>query len=194
MKLVVGLGNPGKKYEGSRHNVGFSGVDLLGAHLHIHEGWQESKKGRLVYRWCEIDGMRIELVKSQTFMNNTGVAVRYVFTKHQNLRPEDMYVIHDDLDIPLGMFKIQYGKGPRQHNGLQSIYERFGSKQFWHVRIGIENRKLETGNKKQESMSFGRRISGEMYVLQRFTDEERVILEAVMKNVLDELIQRLHKD
>ena len=185
MKLIVGLGNPGEKYKGTRHNVGFSCIEMLAGRLHSNP-WQESKQGRLIFVWREVGGERVELIKPLTFMNASGDALTYVFKKHQNLHLDDLFAIHDDLDIELGKYKIQFGKGPRQHNGLQSMYERFGSKQFWHVRIGIENRiqNLESRIKK---------ISGEAYVLQRFTDEERVVLETVMKNVLDELILRLHK-
>ena len=192
MKLVVGLGNPGKKYEGTRHNVGFLGVERLAEYLQLHEGrvldhWQESKQGKLLYTWCEVGGTSIEMVKPQTFMNDSGASIAYVAKKHQNLGLRDIYVIHDDLDIPLGTYKIQYGRGPRQHNGLQSIYERFGSKQFWHVRVGIENRIKFTEYRRQK-------ISGEDYVLQRFSDDERAVLETVMKNVTGELIQSFHKN
>ena len=185
MKLVVGLGNPGKKYEGTRHNEGFSCVDMLAVRLHC-DPWQKSKQGRLFFALGEVNGERVELVKPFTFMNASGEALVYVFKKHQNLRLDDLFVVHDDLDILLGKYKIQFGKGPRQHNGLHSIYERFGSKQFWHVRIGIENRITNLENRRQK-------LSGVEYVLERFSSEELVALEAVMKNVLDELIQRLHK-
>ncbi|OGY21107.1 MAG: hypothetical protein A3A65_03380 [Candidatus Chisholmbacteria bacterium RIFCSPLOWO2_01_FULL_49_14] len=185
MKLVVGLGNPGKRYEGTRHNVGFLGVDLLAERLHC-DPWKESRHGKLFFAWSEVDGERVELIKPFTFMNASGVALAYAFQKNQNLRLDNLFVVHDDLDILLGKYKIQFGKGPRQHNGLHSIYERFGSKQFWHVRVGIENRIKNSKYRRQK-------ISGEEYVLQRFPDEERVVLEPVMKNVLDELILRLHK-
>ena len=91
-----------------------------------------------------------------------------------------MWVIHDDLDLVLGSYKIQKGKGPREHGGLLSIYEKLETKNFWHVRIGVDNR---TNNKEQ-------RTRGEEYVLQNFTDEEKSTIDVVVGNVVKDLIRR----
>ena len=169
MKLVIGLGNPERKYSNTRHNVGFMVVDRLVG----DQQWKESKGGKLLYTWIKVDGKKVELIKPTTFMNLSGRAVFYAKRKHPELELEDMFVVHDDLDIPLGKYKIQLGKGPRQHGGLTSIYQSIGSNQFWHVRIGIENRVQE--------------ISGEEYVLQRFTREEREVVDRVIEEVVEEL-------
>lgn len=150
MKLIVGLGNPGEKYKNNRHNVGFMVVDEL-AKLNLPE---------------------VVLFKPQKFMNRSGVEVK----KLQVRNLQDLYVIHDDLDIELGKFKISFGKGPRVHNGLLSIYEQLGTKDFWHVRIGIDNR-LKTGFKG----------TGEEYVLQNFRPEEKIIVNSVIKKAVKEL-------
>lgn len=151
MKLIVGLGNPGQKYKNNRHNVGFMIVDEL-AKLNLTD---------------------VALFKPSTFMNKSGVAVK----KLQVRNLQDLYVVHDDLDIELGKFKISFGKGPKVHNGLNSIYEQLGTKDFWHVRIGIDNR-----------AAIGFKGTGEDYVLQNFRPEEREII----KNICQELELQNH--
>lgn len=187
MKLVVGLGNPGIPYEGTRHNVGFLGADRLAQILRSHavplqNTWQENKTGTLLYQWFTVGNSQVELVKPQTLMNRSGVAVQDVLSKHPELLWENVYVMHDDLDIPLGKYKIQIGKGPRQHKGLTSIYQSIGTNDFWHVRIGIENRSLQAQS---------RIVSGEEYVLQRFAESEREVVDRLLDVVLAELLGRL---
>ncbi len=149
MNLIVGLGNPGKDYQNTRHNVGFMVVDeLLGRKL---------PKGVIVK-------------KSDKFMNESGVFVKELTTSYR-LPATDLYVIHDDLDIKLGEYKIQFGRGPKDHNGLKSIDESLGTNEYWHVRVGIDNRPLDN------------KPMGEEYVLQNFTDEEREVLNRTIKKV-----------
>lgn len=171
MNLVVGLGNPGRKYKDTRHNAGFMVVDKMAG----NEEWKESKTGRLLYLWIN---KNTELIKPQTFMNESGESVLATKKKHQNLEIQNIYVVHDDLDISLGTYKIQKGKGPKDHKGLNSIYKRLGTKDFWHVRIGVNNR------------SKGNNISGEDYVLQKFDDDER---EVILK-VVGEVIEKISND
>jgi len=147
MKLIVGLGNPGQKYKNNRHNVGFMVVDELARHA---------------------PGKPWILFKPQKFMNRSGVEVKNL--RVRNL--QDLFVVHDDLDIELGKFKISFGKGPKVHNGLRSIYEQLGTKDFWHVRIGIDNR-LKTGFKG----------TGEEYVLQNFRPEEKKIINKICQEI-----------
>ncbi|MDZ7586142.1 MAG: aminoacyl-tRNA hydrolase [Patescibacteria group bacterium] len=157
MKYIVGLGNPGSKYQNNRHNAGFMAVDRL-----MKEKWSGVK-------W----------LKPQTFMNKSGTAVKKFLGRREepNLPSfANLYVAHDDLDIELGKFKISWGKGPKVHNGLRSIYEQLGTKDFWHVRIGIDNR-----------MKTGFRGTGEEYVLQNFRPEEREIVEKVIDKIVMEM-------
>lgn len=172
MKLIVGLGNPGEKYEGTRHNVGFMVVDkIVGDTL-----WAESKSARLLYAWKNYSGKRVEFIKPQTFMNESGSAATAAYKKHPDLDLGDLFVIYDDLDIKLGDYKIVKGKGPREHMGLLDIYKKLGSSDFWHVRVGVDNRLSEN------------RIPGDKYVLQDFTDEEGEIIEKTVDQVLNKLI------
>jgi len=180
MKLIIGIGNPGEKYKNNRHNVGFMVIDKLVEELRamgygLQQQWKKSAKGKLQYIWFEIKGERIEFIKPQIFMNKSGISVAYAYKNHPDLKHNDIYVIHDDLDFRLGNYKTQMSKGPREHNGLLSIYSALGTKDFWHVRVGIDNRDLET------------RINGERYVLQDFTSEELAAIAQVTAKIVKEL-------
>ena len=109
-------------------------------------------------------------------MNKSGDAAGYVKKKHPKLNMNDLFIIHDDLDIKLGEYKIQKGKGPKEHKGLNSVYEKLGSKDFWHVRVGVENRDKEN------------RIPGEKYVLQNFEKAEMDIIKKTIQKVAYKLI------
>ena len=112
-------------------------------------------------------------------MNDSGSFVKNLVGKYK-LNPLDLYIVHDDLDIELGEYKIQLGHGPKDHNGLNDIYQKLGSDEFWHVRIGIDNRPLDG------------RPMGIEYVLQNFTDEERMVIDGVVQKIckkLDILLQ-----
>ena len=176
MKLIVGLGNPGKKYSKTRHNAGFMVIDAL-----VSKTQEDSLKFKINKKLhCSLFIVHRSLVlaKPTTYMNNSGAAVKSLYTKY-NIQNSDLYVMHDDLDIPLGRYKIQFAKGPRVHNGLLSIYEKLGSRDFWHVRIGVENR--EVGNK----------VPGEDYVLQQFSDKEFIVVKEVIDKVTFELRGKL---
>jgi PTH1 family peptidyl-tRNA hydrolase len=189
MKLIVGLGNPGKRYEKTRHNVGYVVIDKLAQVFGINN-YELSKKARAEYVWVKLNGSKVELVKPQTMMNESGFSVSYILRKHRELKISDIYVIHDDLDIKLGEYKIQKSKGPHDHKGLNSIYDKIGTKNFWHIRIGVENRKRRPGDNNQERVgesSFNEAMEGKDYVLQSFTDVELDILDKVIENIVKEL-------
>ena len=151
MKLIVGLGNPGQDYAKNRHNVGHMVIDaFLQRNL---------PKGVLVK-------------KTSVFMNESGAEVKKLLA---GIDPGNLYVIHDDLDIPLGSYKIQKGKGPKLHNGINSIERELGTDKFFRVRVGVENRNQEE------------RTPGEEYVLEDFSEEEIVLL----KPVIDEICKKL---
>jgi len=170
MKLIVGLGNPGEKYKNNRHNVGFMILDKLNK-----KSWQKSKSGFLLYSWFRFN---IELIKPQTFMNDSGVAVEYAVNKHK-VKTVDLYIVHDDLDLPLGTWKIQFAKGPKDNGGINDIEQKLGTEDFWRVRVGVDNRNPET------------RTSGEEYVLEDFTKDELKKLEIVVEEIIKNLTQRL---
>ena len=187
MKLVVGLGNPGKRYVKNRHNVGFMVVDSLRFAVDSNAEWKVSEKGKLKYVWMRLGDEKVELVKPQTFVNNSGFSVSCVLRKHRDLKLTNTYVIHDDLDIKLGEYKIQFGKGPKEHKGLLSIYEKLGTKDFWHVRVGVDNSVSRVAY-------HGLRMTGEKYVLQDFTDEEKDIAQATTAKIVKEIMKDIAID
>lgn len=142
MKLIVGLGNPGKKYTKTRHNVGFMAVDVLLMKLDDSVKWKLSKKFNAEVAEVTIKDEKIILAKPMTFMNRSGEAVGLIM-HYYKINPEDLIVIHDDKDLHLGKYKIQANRGDAGHNGVKSIIEHISTKKFNRIRIGIaaENEK-----------------------------------------------------
>jgi len=162
MKVIVGLGNPGEKYAKNRHNVGFMTIDRIKE----FDG-EVLKTGEVI------------LVKPQTFMNRSGEAVSQIVNFYK-VPADDLIVVHDDLDIKLGEYKIQKGVGPKVHNGLTSIEERLGRTDFWRVRVGIDSRQSAVGS----------RQSGEDYVLVDFSSDEEISINKIIKEIIDQLVVR----
>ena len=184
MRLIVGLGNPGQKYQNNRHNVGFVVVDALASKVESGKWVVNRKLQSTLYTIHQ----SLVLAKPQTYMNSTGTAVSKI-VKQFKLKLPDVWVVHDDLDLRLGEYKIQFGIGPKVHHGLLSIYEKLGTKDFWHVRIGVDNReKMENGKWKMENFT-----KGEQYVLQDFTKEEFNQINETNQRVVNELLNRLFK-
>jgi len=130
--LVVGLGNPGREYERTRHNVGWLVVDELARRL---EGrWREKFSGRLAE--VRVDGLRLALLKPETFMNDSGrsVAAAASFFK---VEPESLLVVHDDVDLEAGRLQARSGGGLAGHNGLRSLAQALGTQDFLRLRIGV---------------------------------------------------------
>ena len=171
MKIIVGLGNPGEKYQHNRHNVGFIVVEELNKFM-VNETWGMVKK----FNAEIIQSKDFILVKPQTFMNESGVAVEAI-CRFYKIKHSELYIIHDDLDIKLGEYKIQFGRGPKVHNGLSSVNEKLGSDQYWHVRVGVENREIR-GNKG---------VPGVVYSLDDFRTEEKKLVDGVIKSIVEEM-------
>lgn len=169
MKLVVGLGNPGKEYGHTRHNVGWLMLDMLAG----EESWSASKKAQAAVIKTDIDGHRVELLKPTTFMNNSGQAVAYAVKKY-DAGLNDVIVIHDDKDIPLGELRVQKGRGAAGHNGVQSIIDHLGSNDFWRIRIGV----APTDHAIADTADF---------VLSRLSHPEETKLKEVFEHALNEL-------
>jgi PTH1 family peptidyl-tRNA hydrolase len=133
MKIIVGLGNPGRKYERTRHNAGFRAVDTLADNLHVDIA--QTKHHAFLVR-TRIDSVEAVLAKPQTYMNDSGKAVSAIFRDAYAVI-SDLIVIHDELDLSLGSVRVKIGGGHGGHNGLRSVIEHLGSPDFIRVRIGI---------------------------------------------------------
>ena len=176
MNIIVGLGNPGKKYELTRHNVGFIALDAIAKKLELE--WQENKKLKAKIA----KNQNLILVKPLTFVNNSGQAVQAILSyykllpkklgllKKKNSDLSDILtVIHDDIDITLGKYKIPIGSRSAGHNGVQSIINYLKTKNFKRIRIGIRTEMIN-------------KISPEKFVLQKFNQEE---LETIKKLITE---------
>lgn len=179
MKVIIGLGNPGKQYVYTRHNTGMLFVDFFLEYIkknkscEVENYFKNSKlKSNGIYFY--INNVKYLIIKPLEFMNNSGQAV-IAISQFYKIPPDDILVAHDDLDIMLGEYKIQKGKGPKQHNGLDSIQKSLNTKLFWRIRIGIENRKIDN------------KVSGVDYVLSNFTRQEILKLQSTFKKATIQL-------
>jgi PTH1 family peptidyl-tRNA hydrolase len=134
IKLIVGLGNPGREYELTRHNAGFWWVDEL-ARLHDANFKADSKFHGLIAK-ATLHGRETFLLKPQTFMNVSGRAVGAV-AQFYKIEPAQILVVHDELDLPPGSAKLKLGGGHGGHNGLKDIIAHLGTKDFWRLRLGV---------------------------------------------------------
>ena len=138
MKLIVGLGNPGKDYTNTRHNVGFNFVDYYLNYKNITDTW--SKKFDGLYIQTNLNGKKVIFLKPQTFMNLSGNSVRKV-VDYFNIELDDILIISDDLDLSIGNFKLRPSGSSGGHNGLKSIESSLGTNSYKRLKIGISNDK-----------------------------------------------------
>ncbi len=184
MKAIVGLGNPGKKYEKTRHNVGFRAVDEIAVNFQFPIFNFQSIFNAQISKG-EIANQKIILVKPQTFMNNSGKSVKILNTKYK-IQDTNLFVVHDDIDLPFGKIKIVKSRGAAGHKGIESIIKELGTKNFVRFRIGI---KPQTTEKPAGSYAV-RRIRQNTkflarFVLQKFNKEEEKILKKVIEKAVE---------
>ena len=179
MKLIVGLGNPGKLYAKTRHNAGFMVLDKLREELKKEyniSDWELSKKFNAEVCGGTINNNKILLVKPMTFMNDSGQAVQLI-AHFYKLTPTDLIVVHDDKDIKLGEIKIQTDRSSAGHNGVQSIMDHIGTQNFARVRVGVAP---ENPKKMSDTAKF---------VLNRFGLFERKKAEEVISRAAQETLK-----
>ncbi len=169
MKLIVGLGNPGARYEKTRHNVGFMVLDALAS---CYDLKIDKKQGAALVGQGRLAGQKVLLLKPQTYMNKSGEAVLEIINYYRDAI-EDLLVIHDDLDLEVGRLRFKRGGGSGGHNGLKSITQMLNSPDYSRLKIGIGR---PTGPMKAED-----------YVLGALGENERKILPEVIKSSLEGL-------
>ncbi len=133
MKLIVGLGNPGKKYENTRHNTGFAVIDRTLAKLNVE---LDKNKFNADYTMINRNGEKIYILKPLTYMNLSGEAV-VPFMKYFNIDPEDLVVVHDDLDLPVGKIRLRQSGSCGGQNGMRNIIDLLGDSNIKRIRVGI---------------------------------------------------------
>jgi PTH1 family peptidyl-tRNA hydrolase len=166
--LVVGLGNPGAEYAGSRHNAGADVVALLAAR---HGGQLKRGKERALAGEVRIDGRRVALAFPQTYMNLSGEAVQLLVRRHGIEDAGQVVIVHDELDLPLGRLKVKVGGGLAGHNGLRSIKQHLKTDEFVRVRIGV-------GKPRSKEQ-------GADHVLSKPSKAERTELEIIVQDAAD---------
>jgi len=184
MFLIIGLGNPGKKYENTRHNIGFMAVDEIAANFQFLS-LQDISRRETIFNFQSIlnakiskgifKNKKIALAKSQTFMNNSGVAVKKLI-RNLKLEIRNLIVIHDDLDLPFGKIRIRPAGSSAGHKGLQSIINNLQSDNFIRIRIGIKNELTE-------------KLPAEKFVLKKFNRAEQKILKEKILPQIPQIIE-----
>jgi PTH1 family peptidyl-tRNA hydrolase len=161
-RLIVGLGNPGDEYSGTRHNVGFDVIDALASTLKI----ELRQKGESLIGWGKWRGRPVGLLKPLTFMNRSGLAVEKV-ARDKKLSPEEIFVIVDDINLPVGKCRIRSKGGNGGHNGIEDIIDWLDDDSFARCRIGIGN-EFERGQQAK-------------YVLSAFEPAEKDLIDEAIK-------------
>lgn len=170
--IIVGLGNPGKEYASTRHNVGFDVVDQLVKEL--HGSWKKEKG----VAWSMVG--KQYFIKPLQFMNVSGQSL-LTFMKYKKMTwtsPADLIIVHDEIDFPLGEVHEQLKRSAGGHNGVKSIIDTLGTQNFTRYRIGIGNNR-EVG------------LPAEDYVLQKFSKDERVVIDKAIADVVTTLKQKV---
>jgi PTH1 family peptidyl-tRNA hydrolase len=183
MKLIVGLGNPGSQYLGTRHNVGFETVDALAAKL----GWigqraDFDKLAREKFNGLAMDGLagseKLLLLKPTTFMNVSGSAVQSAMAFYQ-LTPADLLIVLDDLALPCGKIRLRSGGSSGGHNGLRDIERVLGTDQYPRLRLGID--------------AAPENIPGRDYVLGKFSPQQRSLIDPAVIRATDAIVTWIEK-
>jgi len=166
IRIIVGLGNPGRDYENAHHNAGRLALEYLAEKS--ADGAPVFKKAGELFDFCKSNGLI--LVRPRVFMNESGKAAAQTL-KYFKIKPEEMLVAQDDSDIPLGKFKLSSGRSSAGHKGIESIIRALGTNRFWRLRIGIRDPKNKT--------------KAEKFVLKKIGKADRKILEEVFEKITD---------
>lgn len=175
-KLLVGLGNPGKKYEETRHNIGFMVADCFVRAVGA-SNWKRVSRSDVAE--VRLEGFRVWVVMPQTFMNVLGPEVAY-FASYYKIPPSDIVAVHDDLDLNVGAIRIKSGGGDGGHNGIKSITAALGTKDYIRVKVGIGR---PVGSPDDSDEIRASRVTS--WVLGRFSGEERSIVEGSVNRAAD---------
>lgn len=168
---MVGLGNVGARYEGTRHNVGFVVVEGFGG------AWRDRARERARVARVTLAGRRVTLAAPQTFMNESGAAVQGLL-RFYRLAPEALIVVHDDADLAFGDVRVKFGGGSAGHNGVKSIVATLGTEAFWRVRVGI-------GRPENPQAPLDR------YVLERWSPAQAQLLDSALdraRHAVEEIV------
>lgn len=163
MKLIIGLGNPGARYQNTRHNVGHWFVEVFSKQLTAY-----SKKNT-------VSRKPLAVCKSTTvFMNESGKEIKQLITRY-SLFATNLFIVHDDLDLPPGKWKLQFNRSAAGHKGVQSVIDKLGTQRFWRLRIGVG--KPPAGK------------TGNQYVVEKPTKEERKLIDQAIAESMPRVLE-----
>ncbi len=188
MKIIIGLGNPGKEYLNTRHNVGFDFISELSKHPRLYTSGEElsftaNKKFQAEIAEAQVAGDKYILVKPQTFMNVSGKSARAILDFYK-ADISDLLVVSDDLDLPLGMARVRLTGTSGGHRGIESIISEIGTKDFARLRIGISDKTVggaETDHPYEKP-------EAKIFVLEKFNDRERPIIDKMISKSVDIIV------
>jgi len=189
IRLIIGLGNPGPEYEATRHNAGFWLADQLADDLHASFTLEKGFSAWVAK--ARVNGEAVLLAKPTTFMNRSGQAAGALM-RFYKLTPEQVLVLHDELDLMPGQAKIKQGGGHAGHNGLRDIQSVFSSPAFWRLRIGIGH---------PRSLGLAQQVVGfvlapprrdELLEIEKALERSRVVVPALLRGEFDQAMQQLH--
>ena len=170
MFLIVGLGNPGEKYKNTRHNAGFMVLNEVVKRNKLSD-FKFSKKNNAELSENLLNNKKIILAKPQTYMNNSGKAIKKLYTLYK-IQNANLFVIHDDIDLPLNKIRVSKNRGAAGHKGIESVIKEIGTKNFIRFRIGIRPKINKPKNP-------------EMFVLQKFGREEKETIEKIIQETAE---------
>lgn len=183
-KLVIGLGNPDKKYQNTRHNIGFMVLDYIAGKNNFPDFELNKNLNSLITK-SKIDGNYIILAKPQTYVNKSGEAVKKL-TVNCKLKTENLVIIQDDLDIPFGNTKVSFNKNAGGHKGIESIMRALKTKKFYRLRIGLAKPALakarQQSDKKRDEFVM-------RFVLSKFSPAEQEGLKKILKEGYEKLLR-----
>lgn len=183
--LLAGLGNPGNDYARTRHNIGFMVIDRLAERFSFAI---DRTKGSCLYGTGEIEGQRVVAVKPQAFMNNSGPPL-FRLAQYLKISSKRMMIVHDDIDLAFGKFKIKTKGGHGGHNGIKSIIDTFGTDDFVRVRIGIDHPGAREG---VVGHVLGRFSADELEHLDGLIQQAGETVTAILKEGAAAAMNRLH--
>ncbi len=163
MKIIVALGNPGPQYQNNRHNAGWMALDLLVTDLQLGDSWKTQFHSETLD--ASINNEKVLLVKPQTFMNESGLAVKEIVNFYKLDPTKDIIVLHDEVDLPFGTIRTTPSSSSAGQNGVQNIIDQLSMQDFHRIRIGVETRESREQMPTRD------------FVLQNFTTQELEILK-----------------
>src|SRR3990167_7025611 len=172
MFLIIGLGNPGEEYENTRHNIGRAIVGKCAKKNDLPD-FEYNKKSNALVAQGKIDKEKVIFALPETFMNKSGLAVS-ALAKYYKIKPEQLFIVHDDVDLPIGKIKISFDKSSAGHKGVENVIKNLKTQKFWRVRVGIGGEK-----KNKQAMELG---------LKKFSAKENDEIKKDVKKSSDALL------